>query len=178
MQTACAKLPLQVKIKANVCFMAMFSWAAAMAGVRGGSELGCVERVEALRVCNAWSSPRIPLVQSPHPSLAPSTPFLCRDDVETTSSPQSLFRPFFSPRGFKKFSLFLGHQPPKVPVAEALRSSGQGRDPGSVTPWCLWQASGVAAEAEGGTPPPPTLGLFSPDLVHLCLLSILFEQWF
>ena len=122
MQTACAKLPLQVKIKANVCFMAMFSWAAAMAGVRGGSELGCVERVEALRVCNAWSSPRIPLVQSPHPSLAPSTPFLCRDDVETTSSPQSLFRPFFSPRGFKKFSLFLGHQPPKVPVAEALRS--------------------------------------------------------
>lgn len=85
---------------------------------------------------------------------------------------------FFSPRGFKKFSLFLGHQPPKVPVAEALRSSGQGRDPGSVTPWCLWQASGVAAEAEGGTPPPPTLGLFSPDLVHLCLLSILFEQWF
>ena len=141
MQTACAKLPLQVKIKANVCFMAMFSWAAAMAGVwaaqswqawRGWRRSRAVYTWAAL-----WSTPYIP------PCFL-SVQTGCR----TTLSQQSLFLLLLPPVGLLRVFPLSGLQPPRVPGAEALRSFSQGLVLGSVTPW---QASGVVARAEGGT---------------------------
>ena len=141
MQTACAKLPLQVKIKANVCFMAVFSWAAAMAGVWAAQSWEAWRGWRRSRVVYTWaalwSTPYIP------PSFL-SVQTGCR----TTLSPQSLFLLLLPPVGLLRVFPLPGLQPPRVPGAEALRSFGQGLVLGSVTPW---QASGVVARAEGGT---------------------------
>ena len=74
----------------------------------GGSELGSLERVEALEGGGHLGSPQ---VHSLHPSLPPSAWFLCRQDVELPYH-ISLFS-FFSQWGCEEFFLSLGSSLPE-----------------------------------------------------------------
>lgn len=137
--------------------MAVFSWAAALVGVRaagvgkpaegGGSRGG---------LCPGWgpavlrgalclaacSPPPPPLLSSESPSPGPPRPP--------------------APGWLGELLLFLGHQPPRGPVEEGLRSSRPGAGPG------VWASPGplVGLGVTGRLQIAPGLTL-SPDLVPL-----------
>lgn len=153
--------------------MAVFSWAAAMAGVWAAQSWEAWRGWRRSRVVYTWaalwSTPYIP------PSFL-SVQTGCR----TTLSPQSLFLLLLPPSGaIKSFSS------PWAPASQSAR----GRSPEVIRPGAcpgvcdtlagLWGGGqGRRRDRCSGSSPPPAFPLFSLDLVHLCTSGIVFEKWF